>query len=151
MLLNPTPNVTQILLSSISLPQGWSVHVTPEVCGKSAPPSEETQEIVEAAGGQWLPKLTAGANLEQTIVFSNEAALRSKHVKKMLPDILQTCAGHRIYAFELLLLAVLRQELNLDAEDTQQHVLMSADADAAGDADAGEDRKPKRARASRKT
>lgn len=122
------------------------MYVTPEVCGKSAPPSEETQEIVEAAGGQWLAELPAGGDLGWTIVFSSEAALKLKKVKNMLPDILPRCANRRVYAFELLLLTVLRQELNLDAEETQQHVLIADEA--GGPAAAAE--APKRARGSRK-
>jgi hypothetical protein len=126
------------------------VYVTPEVCGKSAPPSEETQEIVEAAGGQWLVELPAGGDLDQTIVFSNEAALKSKKVKNMLPDILPRCANRRIYAFELLLLTVLRQKLNLDAEKTQQHVLIADEAGNAAAVAAEAQQPQKRARGSRK-
>ena len=126
------------------------MYVTPEVCGKSAPPSEDTQEIVEAAGGQWLSELPAGGDLGQTIVFSSEAALKIKKVKNMLPDVLPRCANRRIYAFELLLLTVLRQELDLNAEETQQHVLIADEAADAAAVAQQPPQQPKRARGSRK-
>lgn len=149
-------DVPQVFILSpicgLTILQGYAVYVTPEVCGKSAPPSDETAEIVRAAGGQWIEDLRPDAGLNQLLVFSNEAALRSKKVKKIVPDILQACAGRRIFAFELLLLAVLRQQLDLDAEETQPHVLMSAEGEETAVAqDAADARRQKRTRASRRT
>lgn len=109
---NTLNNLSRRLEHRVYLLDGWSVYVCKGVAGKKAPPVEEFQFIVEAAGASWLKSLPArGLDYGKVVIITSDPETKEQASMKSVAHAVKNGATKKKTTW--LFHAMMTQEVDL--------------------------------------